>query len=109
MQKNLKTASDEEIHGDDIKESSTPILSEATPVITELVEVTSATTEFTDVSHKDSILIPPKLLHEITGIVEVLREDLPNKLQPTRDIQYVTDLVPGASLPDLPHNNSRAH
>ena len=45
--------SDEEIQSDDIKESGTPIPPEAT-LITELVEVTSVTTEFTDVSPKDT-------------------------------------------------------
>ena len=67
--------SDEEIQGDNIKESSTLIPPEATPVMTEFVEVTSVTTEFIDIPPKDSTPIFPKLIHMNTGIVEALHED----------------------------------
>jgi len=57
------------------------------------------TTEFTDISPKDSTLISSKLIHVITGIAEALHEDFPNRLQPMRDIQHVINLTRGASLP----------
>jgi len=95
---------DKEIHGDDIEKSSTPNPPEATPVITESVEVTSVITEFTDIPPKDSTPISPKLIHVITWTAEVFHEDLPDRLQPMRDIQHVIDLTPGASLHDLPHH-----
>jgi len=57
--KNLKIVSDE-IHGDDIEEFSTSIPPEAIQVIIELVQVTSVTTEFIDVSPKDSFSISPQ-------------------------------------------------
>jgi len=96
--------SDEEIQGDDIKDSTTPIPHETSLVITELVEVTSVTTEFTDVSHKNNTPISPKIIHVITEIAEVFHEDHPDKLSPTRDIQHIIDLILGTSLSDLPHH-----
>jgi len=49
-------------------------------VITEFVEVIPMTTEFTDVSPKDSTPISLKLNHVIMEIAEVLHEDLLDKL-----------------------------
>ena len=81
---------DEEITGNYIEESSTSIS----------LEVTQVTTEFTDVSPNDSTPILFEVTLLITELVDVLSEDLPDKVPPMR-VEYVIMLVSGASLPDL--------
>jgi len=55
-------------------------------------------------SHLKTVFrFPPKLIHVIAGITEVLHEDLPDKLPPC-DIQHAIDLTPGASPPNLPYH-----
>jgi len=39
----------------------------------------------------------------ITNFADVFFKDIPDQLPPVRNIQYVIDLVPGATIPNLPH------
>jgi len=53
---------------------------------------------------KESVsIITPEVALVIKEYSDVFLEDLPDKLPPMCDIQHAIDLVPGASLPNLPH------
>jgi len=55
------------------------------------------------VTKDTNTLIPPEITPVNAKFADLFPEDLPDKLHPMCDIQHATDLVPGVSLPNLPH------
>ena len=46
---------------------------------------------------------PPEVAPILQEFADIFLEELPEGLPPMQDIQHAIDLIPGSSLPNLPH------
>ena len=50
-----------------------------------------------------SVEVPKKMKSILEEFQRIVHDGLPDELPPMRDIQHHIDLIPGASLPNVPH------
>ena len=54
-------------------------------------------------SEEETQDLPSEVVPILKEFAQVFLDELPDRLPPMRDIQHAIDLVPGATLPNLPH------
>jgi hypothetical protein len=52
---------------------------------------------------QDDGVVPKELAIILDRFQDIMPSEMPNQLPPMRDVQHVIDLIPGSSLPNLPH------
>jgi len=52
---------------------------------------------------QDDSSFPAELTTLLEEFQDIMPDEIPKKLPPMRDVQHAIDLIPGSSLPNLPH------
>ena len=47
--------------------------------------------------------IPTELASMLEEFQDIMLDEMPKQLPPMRDMQHAIDLIPGSTLPNLPH------
>jgi hypothetical protein len=55
-----------------------------------------------DVKQEDNI-IPTEFSTMLEEFQDIMPDEVPNQLPPMREIQHAIDMIPGSTLPNLPH------
>jgi hypothetical protein len=55
-----------------------------------------------DVKQEDNI-IPTEFSTMLEEFQDIMPNEVPNQLPPMREVQHAIDMIPGSTLPNLPH------
>jgi hypothetical protein len=55
-----------------------------------------------EVKQEDGI-IPTEFSTMLEEFQDIMPDEVPNQLPPIREVQHAIDLIPGSTLPNLPH------
>jgi len=55
-----------------------------------------------EVKQEDGI-IPTEFSTMLKEFQDIMPDEVPNQLPPIREVQHAIDLIPGSTLPNLPH------
>jgi hypothetical protein len=55
-----------------------------------------------DVKQEDNI-IPTEFSTMLEEFQDIMPDEVPNQLPPMREVQHAMDMIPGSTLPNLPH------
>jgi hypothetical protein len=55
-----------------------------------------------DVKQEDNI-IPTEFSTMLEEFQDIMPDEVPNQLPPMREVQHAIDMIPGSTLPNLPH------
>ena len=52
---------------------------------------------------QEDIIIPIEFSTMLEEFQDIMPDEVPNQLPPMREVQHAIDMIPGSTLPNLPH------